>query len=136
MAVRSLVVDAGFLVALWNPKDEHHKWASATAQVYPPPWITCEAVFTEVDHLLSPVGRSTLREAVRRGAIRLVASLTEETPAVFALLDKYVDVPMSVADACLVRLTEVLPDAIVLTIDSDFRIYRRLGRRTVSCIMP
>ena len=132
----SLVVDAGFLVALWNLRDQHHPWAAAVAETHPPPWLACEAVFTEADHLLGAPGRLALRTAVRRGAIRLAATITEETPSVLDLLDKYEDVPMSVADACVVRLTETLPDPLVLTTDTDFKTYRRHGRKVVPCLLP
>ena len=136
MAVTSLVVDAGFLVALWNRRDQHHPWAAAAAETHPPPWLACEAVFTEADHLLGAPGRLALRTAVRRGAIRLAATITEETPSVLDLLDKYEDVPMSVADACVVRLTETLPDPLVLTTDTDFKVYRRHSRKVVPCLLP
>jgi len=49
---------------------------------------------------------------------------------------KYAGVPMSLADACLVRMTEVLPEPLVLTTDADFRIYRRHGRQVVPCVLP
>lgn len=52
------------------------------------------------------------------------------------LLDKYSDIPMSIVDACLVRLTEILPDCLLLTTDSDFKIYRRLGRKSIPTHMP
>jgi predicted nucleic acid-binding protein len=55
---------------------------------------------------------------------------------VLNLLEKYADVPMSIADACLVRLTEILPAPLLLTTDSDFRIYRRLGKRVIPTRMP
>jgi predicted nucleic acid-binding protein len=134
--VRSLVVDAGFLVALWNRREQHHSWAMAAAEVHPPPWVVCEAVFTETDHLLGGEGRRSLRTAVRRGALQLVAVITKETTSVLELLDKYQDVPMSVADACVVRLTEILPEPLVLTTDADFKIYRRHGRKVVPCLLP
>lgn len=51
-------------------------------------------------------------------------------------MTKYADVPMSFADACLVRMTEVMPDPTLLTTDADFRIYRRHERKAVPCIMP
>ena len=56
--------------------------------------------------------------------------------AVIRLLQKYADVPMSLADACLVRMTEVYSDPVLLTTDSDFRIYRRHGRQTIPSVMP
>jgi len=55
---------------------------------------------------------------------------------VLRLLEKYDDVPMSFADACLVRMTETLNDPTLLTTDADFRIYRRHGRQTVPCVAP
>jgi len=136
MAAKNLVVDAGFLVALWHRNDRHHSWAMAAAEVNPPPWMACESALSEADHLLSRPGRRTLRMAVRRGAIRLVATLAEETSAILTLLEKYDNVPMSVADACTVRLTEILSDPLVLTTDADFRIYRRQSRKVVPCLLP
>lgn len=56
--------------------------------------------------------------------------------SVLRLLNKYANIPMSLADACLVRMTETLPDPVILTTDSDFRIYRRHGRQIVPCAMP
>jgi hypothetical protein len=65
-----------------------------------------------------------------------VATLVDETGAILDLLDKYENVPMSVADACVVRLTEILPDPLVLTTDTDFKIYRRHSRKVVPCLLP
>lgn len=134
--MKNVVVDAGFLVALWRRADEHHPWAVATARLHPPVWVTCEAVLSEAEHLLGTQGRSSLRIACERGAVRIAPVMAEETNAVLALLNKYDDVPMSVADACVVRLSEILPDALVLTTDTDFKIYRRQNRRTVPCLLP
>ena len=49
---------------------------------------------------------------------------------------KYGDVPMSFADACLVRMSEVVADPLLLTTDSGFRVYRRHGRLVVPCVLP
>jgi predicted nucleic acid-binding protein len=51
-------------------------------------------------------------------------------------MEKYADVPMSLADACLVRMTETLPDPVLLTTDADFRIFRRHSRQAVPCVLP
>ena len=133
---KSILVDASFLIALWRKNDQNHPWAVRQARLHPPPWITCEAVLSEADHLLSPDGCATLRIACRRGALRLSFPPDEGLIPILDLMDKYADVPMSVADACLVRLTETLPDPLVLTTDSDFKIYRRQGRRSVPVRMP
>ncbi len=76
------------------------------------------------------------RLACRRGALRIAPLHEDAFIPVLDLLDKYADIPMSIADACLVRLTEVLPDPLLLTTDSDFKIYRRLGRRVIPTRMP
>lgn len=131
-----VIVDASFLVALWRKNDQNHQWAIQQAQLQPPPWITCESALSEADHLLAPEGCATLRLACRRGALRITPLDGDAFIPVLDLLDKYADIPMSIADACLVRLTEILPDPVLLTTDSDFKIYRRLGRRVIPTRMP
>lgn len=134
--MKNLVADAGFLVALWQREDQHHAWAVATARANPPPWTTCETALSEAEHLLGPAGRASLRTACRRGALRFAEALAGELEAVLDLLDKYDNIPMSLADACIVRMTEVLPDALVLATDTDFKIYRRHSRKVVPCLLP
>lgn len=136
MAKPGVLVDASFLVALWRRNDQHHEWAIREAQLHPPPWLTCEAALSEADHLLSPDGCATLRTACRRGAIILTSFEGDALLPLLDLLDKYADVPMSLADAGLVRLTEIMPNSLLLTTDTDFKIYRRLGRRVIPTRMP
>ena len=80
--------------------------------------------------------RQKVAEALRRGLLVSDFSLRAEQEAVLAMMDKYADVPMSLADACLVRMTEVRPDPLLFTTDGDFRIYRRHSRQVVPCRMP
>jgi predicted nucleic acid-binding protein len=131
-----VLVDASFLVALWRKNDQNHSWAVREARLHPPPWITCESALSEADHLLAPDGCSTLRLACRRGALRIAAMEGDAFLPALDLLDKYADIPMSIADACLVRLTEIHPHSLLLSTDSDFKIYRRLGRRVIPTRMP
>jgi predicted nucleic acid-binding protein len=133
---RSALVDTGFLVALLSRTDRHHRWAAAQAPRLPPPWTTCEAVLSETFHLLGPVGEPRLAELLRRGAVVPAFELGAELEPVLRLLHKYANLPMSLADACLVRMTELLADPIVLTTDDDFRVYRRHSRQIVPCVLP
>ncbi len=135
MAVNALV-DTGFLVALLSRRDRHHRWAAAEAARFPPPWMTCEAVLSETVHLLGGAGTPHLAELIRRGALICQYRFADDTEAVLKLLDKYGDVPMSFADACLVRMTETLDDPVLLAADSDFRVYRRHGRQVIPCVLP
>jgi predicted nucleic acid-binding protein len=132
----SVLVDAGFLVALLSRRDSHHAWASAQAPRLPPPWRTCDAALSEAFHLLGARGGPTLAALLRRGALAPVFDLRSEVEEVLALMRKYTDVPMSLADACLVRMSETLPDPVLLTTDSDFRTYRRHSRQAVPAVMP
>jgi predicted nucleic acid-binding protein len=133
---RSVLVDAGFLVALLSRRDSQHEWAATIAPDYAPPWRTCEAVLSEAFYLLGPRGAPGLSELLRRRALVAAFDLDNDVESVTKLLQKYSDVPMSLADACLVRMSETFPDPIILTTDSDFRIYRRHSRQTVPCKLP
>jgi uncharacterized protein len=123
----SVLVDAGFLVALLSRRDANHRWAAAQSPRLPPPWMTCEAALSEAFHLLGARGSPSLVALLRRRALICPFHFDENTDA---------DVPMSFADACLVRMTEIMNDPILLTCDSDFRVYRRHGRQAIPCVIP
>ncbi len=133
---KSALVDAGFLVALLSRRDANHGWAAAQAPRLPPPWATCEAVLSEASHLLGGLGTLSFASLLRRGALVCDYRFADDMDAVLKLLAKYADVPMSFADACLVRMTETLNDPVLLTTDGDFRIYRRHGRQIIPCVLP
>jgi predicted nucleic acid-binding protein len=135
MAV-SVLVDAGFLVALLNRRDEHHAWAVAQAEQFAPPWTTCEAALSESFHLLTPGGTPALIELLSRHAVTLALDLGRHMRPVLGLLQKYSDIPISLADACLVRMSETLGESVLLTTDGDFRVYRRHGRQVIPYVMP
>src|SRR5262245_12855968 len=133
---RNVLVDAGFLVALFNRRDAHHAWAAAQLPRLAPPWSTCEAALSEAYHLLGPLGLTELNGLLRDGALLVAFELGNHLTTVLRLIEKYADIPMSLAEACLVRMTEIVADPILLTTDSDFRIYRRHGRQMVPCMTP
>jgi uncharacterized protein len=132
----NLLVDAGFLVALLSRRDTHHPWAVTQANQHAPPWRTCEAVLSEAFHLLGARGAPALWALLHRRAVLPNFDLNDDMEPVLKLLQKYADVPMSLADACLVRMTETLSDPRLLTTDSDFRIYRRHSRQVIPCVTP
>src|SRR5947199_5153100 len=120
---RNVLVDAGFLVALLSSRDDHHGWAASQASEFPPPWNTCESVLSEAFHLLGGRGTQPLGAMLRRRALGIGFDLAPNLEPVLKLMEKYSDVPMSLADACLVRMTETLADPLILTTDTDFRVY-------------
>ena len=133
---RNVLVDAGFLVALLSSRDIRHQWAVTQASELPPPWSTCEAVLSEAFHLLGDRGIGNLGALLRRRAVLISFTLVENVESVVKLIEKYDNVPMGLADACLVRMTEILADPIILTTDQDFRVYRRHSRQVVPCVTP
>ena len=132
----NVLVDAGFVVALLSSRDTYHPWAAAQVPQLPPPWSTCEAVLSEAFHLLGSRGAPSLGTLLRRRSVAIAFDLAKDLEAVLKLMQKYSDMPMSLADACLVRMTETFADPVILTTDSDFRIYRRHSRHVIPCVTP
>src|SRR5260370_23736541 len=131
-----VLVDAGFLIALLSRRDRHHSWAAAQLPRLALPWQTCEAALSEAFHLLGPRGRPALAALLRRGPVVPTFHLAEEQGRVLDLMQKYADGPMSLADACLVRMSEALADPVDFTTDADFPVYRRHGPHVVPCRTP
>ena len=100
------------------------------------PWKTCDAALSEAFYLLGTNGRTSLAALLRRGAVVSSFDFTGEMARVLDLMDRYSTVPMSLADACLVRMSETLAELVLLTTDTHFRIYRRHGRQVVPCAIP
>ena len=133
---KSCIADSGAQVALLDPREEHHRWARETFSRLPEPWFTCEAVVSEAFFLLHEPHARAFDKLLRQGHLRLKLILADELAEVLDLRAKYADLPMSLADACLVRMSETLPDPVVLTTDADFKIYRRHSRQVVPCQPP
>src|SRR5207253_4780033 len=104
------------------------------------PLVTCEAVLSEVFFLVSRVrqGPSTLISLLRDRLISTAVDFSYDTESAEILrhLERYSNVPMSFADACLVRMCEIDRDAIVFTTDRDFLTYRRNRRQPIPLISP
>ena len=136
---REIILDAGPLVALLNARDPHHDWVRAQWGMIESPLLTCEAVVTEACFLarrLVPRGQEKVLEFVRRGALDLSFPLADEIDAVVQLAGRYRDVRMSLADACLVRMSELHRASPVLTLDRAFTIYRRNRRQRIPLLSP
>jgi predicted nucleic acid-binding protein len=136
--VRRVIVDTGPLVALLNARDSYHEWARETLGHLRPPLWTCEPVLAEAAYLVRRLtgGPQAVLDLVARGVVQVDFRVDADLLALRTLLSKYASVPMSLADACLVRMTEIGPRSEVLTLDSDFKVYRRSGRLAIPLISP
>lgn len=135
---KAILVDTGPLVAFLNRRDRYHDWSSEVFSGVEAPVFTCEAVVSEACFLLRQAkgGAEAVVKLVERGLLRIPFHLEPESAPIRRLLSRYGNIPMSFADACLVRMSEQMSDAVVLTLDRDFRVYRRQGRNVIRTWMP
>lgn len=135
---RAAVADTGPLVAFLDRSERHHAWAAERVRELAPPLLVCEPVLAEAMYLLSdlPRAQEALYELLENGALRIAFHVEEHVPALRALHRKYRDRPMSLADACIVRMAELFEEHAVFTLDSDFSVYRKHGREPLALICP
>lgn len=135
---RWAIADTGPLVAYFDRREAHHEWAVAQMDALEPPLLVNEPVLTEALFLLRryPDAASALLELVERDVLRITFHLGDHIGDLRSLMHKYADIPMSLADACIVRMAEMNERHVVLTLDSDFSIYRRSGRSPLSLLSP
>jgi predicted nucleic acid-binding protein len=134
---RGVLLDTGPLVAYLSARDAYHDWAAEQFIALDLPFITCEPVLTEACFIAARNGVSPARvlDVVASGAMQIGLQVQDEVAVLQTLMLRYAAVPMSLADACLVRLAEItgLP---ICTLDSDFLIYRAHRRNTLDLIAP
>ena len=133
-----VLLDTGPLVALLNRRDARHSWAREVLGTIAPPVFTCEAVVSEACFLMNRVagGQHAVLELIANDIVRVDFRLSAEIDPLRSLMKKYAAAPMSLADACLVRMTELETDSLVVTLDGDFRVYRRNRRQVIPAIFP
>jgi len=136
--VPSAIVDTGPLIALLDRSERHHAWAAARIDELDAPLLVCEPVLAEAMYLLARLGKAqdALFGLLENGALRIGLEVGAHVPALRALHRKYRDVPMSLPDACIVRMAEIYDGHAVFTLDSDFTVYRKNGRQPLPLIYP
>ena len=136
--METILIDTGPLVALLDRSDEHHKWVSEQLSHLSGPLVTCEGAISETTHLLLDSGVQPwgVLELMEREIVTIRFDLESNLDRVLSLMKKYADTPMDFVDACLVAMTEEKRDCKLLTLDSDFKFYRRFERQTIPLIIP
>ena len=134
----TLLLDTGPWMALHCRNDACHAWSREQFSQVSGPLLTCETVVAEACFLLARDGHDPAKALalVARGVVRVAMSLGDEIGPVQALFEGYDNVPASLADACLVRMSEVFDRSRVLTLDANFHIYRRHGRKVIPVLSP
>jgi uncharacterized protein len=128
------IADTGFLVALLETHDYHHTWAAEVAEGIEWPILTCESVLSETAfHLRS--SELPLR-LVQNGMLRVAFDLVRDLDQLYDLAARYADRRPDLADICLIRMSELYPHHTLLTVDNDFRVYRRNKREAIPMLSP
>ena len=137
MAAPSVILDTGPLVGFLDASDQWHAWSVARFSELPSPMLTCEAVLSETTYLLGGQrARERVFEMIELGALEVAPLFPGENPHIRAFMVRY-ETRAQLADACLVRLSELRPHCHVLTTDAaDFRIYRRHRNERIPLIAP
>lgn len=128
--MQKVVVDTGPLVALFRQRDKHHASVVRYLREHPCLLVTTWHVVTEAWHLLSEPGQFGMMRWIDSGGAAVLEIGADGATRLLALLEKYRDRPMDIADASLVVLAERLGVNDILTIDrADFDVYRLPGGR-------
>ncbi len=133
-----VIIDTGPLVAYFNGRDRWHRWVVEQMSAISAPLLTCEPVLTEACFLIYRAGGkpADLIRKLDQGVLEIGIDLTKEAAAIEGLLKRYDDTPMSLADACIVRISERFADCRVFSLDSNFEHYRRNGRQIIPLLRP
>jgi predicted nucleic acid-binding protein len=132
------IVDTRPLVAFFDRSERHHRWVAERIEELEAPLLLCEPVLAEAMYLLARFSgaQDALFRLLDNGALRIAFRIEDNVEALRKLHRKYRDRPMSLADACIVRMAEIHERHAVLTLDSDFSIYRKHGRVPLRLIHP
>jgi predicted nucleic acid-binding protein len=136
--MNEVLLDTGPLVAVLCAGDRDHGWTVERFRSLAPPFLTCEPVVAEACYLVEQRGVSgaVILERIENGLLKIALPIEDHCAALKKLMTRYASVPMSLADSCLVRMSEIYPDCNVFTLDRDFRVYRRNGRQIIPTITP
>ncbi len=136
--IKRAIMDTGPLVASLVDNEEQHEWVLQQLRLIATPLIVCEPVLSESMFLLKgyPAAQEAIFGLIQAGKLAIPFRLEDNASEVELLLRKYRDRPISLADACVVRMSEINDQYAVLTLDSDFNVYRRFGNKLINVISP
>ncbi len=134
----SIIADTGVIIGLIYEKDQWQERAFEQSKHIAPPLFTCETVITEACFLLRNIkdGEQNILGMIADGFFQIDFRLSDEAVSVRLLMKKYKNVPMSLTDACLVGMSELIDNSVIFTADSNFQIYRKNGRQKIALIIP
>ena len=135
--MKNILIDTGPIVALFNRRDKHHKRVLEFTANYRGGFITTWSVITEATHLLrhSLQAQLNLLEWIRRGGIEVFQIEQSDVERMITLTKKYSDLPMDLADCSLIIMAEKFEINEIISIDSDYDVYRTLKREALTNLL-
>jgi len=135
--MRSILVDAGPIIALFDKDDKYHHLIVDFLKEYKGNLVTCWPVITEASHLLSfnVNVQIDFLEWLRREAVTIINLESEHINRIIQLYKKYSDVPMDLADSSLIVIAELTGIRDIITIDSDYYIYRTKSKKFLNNVL-
>ncbi len=135
--MKPVLLDTGVVVALLDRSERNHVACVEVVTALAAPLVTCEAVIAEACYLLRRLrgAPDAVLANVERGVFQLPFRLDADVGAIRVLMKRYASVPMDLADACLVHMADMLETGAILTLDSDFGVYRWRRRRSFEVLV-
>jgi hypothetical protein len=133
-----ILVDASFLVSVYDRRDPHHLQSMAALDQVRQPLVTCEPAVAEAIHLLRRMhgAPQALLASIQAKQLEIAFQLAGAADSVRAIMSKYADTPCDLADACLIHLADQLGTGDILTLDSDFKHYRWRRNKRFRMLIP
>jgi predicted nucleic acid-binding protein len=128
------IADTGLLVALGRERDQYHDWALEIAEQITWPALTCEAVLAETAFHLQSSDR--VLGMLKDNVVCVAFDCTTHLDSLCDLAMRYADRSPDLADLCLIRMSELYPNHTIITVDADFRVYRRNKREAIPLLTP
>ncbi len=135
---RRAAIDSGPLIALFDASDKYHSNAVEFLKGYSGQLYSTIPVIAEVMYILSFSIKAQVNfmQWVVDGAIEMVEVDNDAFKRIIEMTKKYSDLPMDFADGSLVAICEKLRIKNVVSIDSDFYIYRTESKSAFKNIFP
>ncbi len=134
--MQNTLIDAGPLIALFDKSDQYHKRAVSFLRDFEGSLLTTWPVVTEVSHMLGFSTRTQINflKWIDRGGLEVFDLEHYHLLRIIELSEKFMDVPMDLADATLIVASEVRDISEIASIDSDFYIYRNIRKKYLTNI--
>ena len=133
-----ILIDSGPLIAFLSSSEHYHRWVLEQMSQMDGDLVTTESVLSEVVFLMKQnrVAINAIKELIEQKLLQIISAFSTEPITCFNMVEKYVDLPSSVADISLVYVYSTTKNSIIFTLDSDFLIYKSSSGKPLKLVAP